>query len=311
MDKGDQQLIKEDRRGGFCLVFQNSHGLQMAEINKTFSQYGQVCDIRNVGFIMSYHFVTYQKLKQAERAVEGLKNHPKIKLAYHTKGKKNDNFNDDDSTKMNNRERKDSTKSDFQFKSNNLKKFNKNPSPKHKSEQKESGHSNFLIKKNYDEVSSDKLLNNGSSKNRESNSEVERYFHSRMNNKNKSLSPASSIHSNNVLSVSHYNSIDDRLPDLVTSNGRKYGQKKVLPSVELVFANIHEKFGIYYMLHLLEAYDPIAISSIHPTQRYCLVYLKSTGVAEEVERAYDGKFLCGRKLLVLPTKKLIEESKNC
>lgn len=87
----------------------------------------------------------------------------------------------------------------------------------------------------------------------------------------------------------------------------------IIPMQEVIVANIHKDYGVHYILHLFEKYDPIAatlVKTISETDiRYCNVYFKTAHDALSIEEEFDNFVLSERNLIVLRKSRLTDASK--
>uniref|UniRef100_A0A6V7I035 RRM domain-containing protein n=1 Tax=Bracon brevicornis TaxID=1563983 RepID=A0A6V7I035_9HYME len=87
---------------------------------------------------------------------------------------------------------------------------------------------------------------------------------------------------------------------------------KILDAHQLVVGNVHENYGIFFILHLLERFEPIYITEMEkmekPAIRYCHVYFKTAADAEAAEKAYDKTILEDRALIVMRPESLEKEA---
>ena len=98
---------------------------------------------------------------------------------------------------------------------------------------------------------------------------------------------------------------DECIPDLVQRKGQvsEKSQEVVIRSAkEVIVGNIPEHVTPAYILYLLEAYEPIAISHFYSAPktclRYCHVYFKKDKDALDAELQYDNYQLAGKRLIV-------------
>lgn len=84
--------------------------------------------------------------------------------------------------------------------------------------------------------------------------------------------------------------------------------KSVVIMQEVIVANIHVNYGVHYILHLFEKYNPISatlVKTIFKTDiRYCSVYFMNTENALATEKEFDNFALSGRNLIVLRKSQL-------
>ncbi|OXU31438.1 hypothetical protein TSAR_004716 [Trichomalopsis sarcophagae] len=89
--------------------------------------------------------------------------------------------------------------------------------------------------------------------------------------------------------------------------------KEVIPllassAFEVIVANLHYSVGAAYVLHLLEKYEPLAVSYVktvpYKNIRYCSVYFKTAVQAMKAERRLDCLDLNGNRLMVLRPSRL-------
>ncbi|XP_012281225.1 uncharacterized protein LOC105700161 [Orussus abietinus] len=89
-------------------------------------------------------------------------------------------------------------------------------------------------------------------------------------------------------------------------------QIKIIPSGEVIVANIPPNLSVHYIMHILEMYEPICISAVmtvpHLSLRYCHVYFKLTQVAQQVQKIFDNHEISGHKLIVLTPESLETEA---
>ncbi|XP_011162936.1 uncharacterized protein LOC105198005 [Solenopsis invicta] len=89
-----------------------------------------------------------------------------------------------------------------------------------------------------------------------------------------------------------------------------FSEFEFIPMQELIVANIHISYGMYYILHLLQKYNPISATCVKITEktwtRYCHVYFKTAQDAEAAEEEFDNFYLSSKKLIVLRKSRLME-----
>lgn len=290
----ERQMVERDASGTFCILFRNDNALKMDEIQNIFSQYGTVHNIKVGGNSTGYHFIRYRSFNEAISAVNGLKNHPSIKLARHALKNRNNITGAISKDKQNSKGK--ITQNNKSKNKDVMKNQNCNPSadsaPIWDSARTETPTQELM--QSFDQIS---LHSELSVKNKQQHS------------KGKNFKPKAS----NQDSFSNYR---PTVPGLIKSNGDQVPgmpvqKKTVVPAEDVVVANLHPSINPAYVLHFLEKYEPISVTKIRTVPktsiRYCHVYFKSREIAMEVENQYDEKMLSGQKLIVLRPCRLIEE----
>ncbi|XP_023245619.1 uncharacterized protein LOC111642972 [Copidosoma floridanum] len=87
----DGPLWSVDSVGNYWLMFPNKHALGIEEIREIFSEFGYVKNVTQAGNEKGLRFVQFTTLKDTERAIENLEDHPTISLRKHRPPKKNKN----------------------------------------------------------------------------------------------------------------------------------------------------------------------------------------------------------------------------
>ncbi|XP_018338254.1 PREDICTED: uncharacterized protein LOC108746159 [Trachymyrmex septentrionalis] len=85
-----------------------------------------------------------------------------------------------------------------------------------------------------------------------------------------------------------------------------------IPMQDIIVANIHQNYGVHYILHLFEKFSPVSatvVKTISKTNiRYCHIYFKTVQDAVAVEEEFDNFDLFGKNLIVLRESRLINEA---
>ncbi|EGI59310.1 PREDICTED: uncharacterized protein LOC105151992 [Acromyrmex echinatior] len=85
-----------------------------------------------------------------------------------------------------------------------------------------------------------------------------------------------------------------------------------IPMQDIIVANIHQNYGVHYILHLFEKFSPVSatvVKTISKTNiRYCHIYFKTVQDAIAVEEEFDNFDLFGKNLIVLRESRLINEA---
>lgn len=338
--EGTTTLWSQDDMGFYWLMFPNRAALSMDEIRAIFSQFGSLKNVTRAGDDRGLRFVQFFTLESTMRAVESLAEHPTITLKPHRqhkkKGKQNNNKNGEISNEDNN-----STNA-----SNNEHDYKKNLFKRNKSES-----NYFTIPSSNDTVSPPRGLLNFLDDNDDCNTEsehsgktdeqsfsknmspifsktnCERVLSNGLNTKNDNVSTETSTHMKKTTDPSrstfngrcnNCNKDNDniQLPDLIIKENSlpdKLKKKNILDAGEIIVGNIDKNYGVGYVLHLLENYDPIAISYIKQVPetgiRYCHVYFKNIQDSINVEKQFDMLKLKKNNLIVMRPCKLLEEAK--
>ncbi|XP_076627946.1 uncharacterized protein LOC143345072 [Colletes latitarsis] len=281
MDISKYYARKSD--GSYVVHFPNAQGTSLDELNKIFSAFGKVLSVDDRGLC----FVRYQHLMDAKTCIESLQNHPFIKILPH-KSKQKQNLNTK-TRKTNNQNYSGNESCNSQSKdTKTLKSFKKNVDDQKYSESvcSESSCTNSL-----------KSIDNDS---RSSRASSLKYFVNKDTKKNKSSCDKSEIPS--LIS-------NDQI--FMSDNGYSTLNGIAVPAQEVIVANVHPKFGIHYILHLFEKYNPISASfmTIIPKTkiRYCHVYFQTPEEALAVEKEFDMQVLHGNNLIVLRSQKLMQD----
>lgn len=307
------KLVARDANGTFCILFQNRHSLEMEEIEQIFSQFGKVFNIKSAGDARGYRFVRYKFFDEAEKAIKGLKDHPTIKLAHHRSKNKTNQENQDTiaSTKENTNDNNFAGKKQFNKNPNNNKKYQKenNEYEKNASQSISDAEETNSIRSRRNSIRS-----SFSARNSFSNEEQNLDACPNLGNRNgmKHTKPPSSLKNGAIRK-----SFGDKIPDRITRSGKIVNEnnvpkKIILNAEEVIVGNIPPNFGASYILHLLDSFEPVAISKINVVPkrdtRYCHVYFKSLQDSMGAERKFDQMHLSGQKLVVLRTCRLMEEA---
>ena len=335
-------LIDRDPKGTYCILFQNRYELEIDEIKNLFSQFGKIENINCAGDKRGYRFIRYNTYDEAERALIGLKDHPKITFAPSRKKAQENQSSDrrsfshknksggsgfkqrrisngeNDAEKALNKNTRDETP--WGDKSPHFKGSETKSSKKNSEQTPWSNKSPLLedpeikLSKNYNEETpwGDKLplLKGSERKPNKTNTNVPR---------NTKLLPTKDSENRILPSNSDQTNAgktsEEEIPDLIstaTSAPKNKYKKKILEAQEIIVGNIHVEYGAAFILHLMEKFEPIAISKIFSTpkheKRYCHVYFKTVQDAIEVENKFDKLRLSGQELVVLRPARLIKEA---
>lgn len=311
-------MIEKDRSGTYCILFKNNKGLEITDITEIFSEFGTISSIKTGGDKTGYHFIRYKHLNEAVGAVEGLKNHPLIRLAYHSPKNQNGTNGAIPKKKIN-------------FKG----KFSQNSTKKSQDDQ------NQTFDKSEDSMwdsvrlkSEETNLNKSMDSDQVSiSSRVSMRNHNVGFNKNHSRGGSRSNRSNDTQhnvenNISEYHQgnskkFNTNSPKLSESDGHFHSdlninhlqEQNTVLAEEVVVANLHSNVTAAYILHVFEKYEPIAVTKIKTVPkskyRFCHVYFKTREIAMKAEDEYDETALFGQKLIVLRPNRLIDEATNC
>lgn len=322
----------KDDLGLYCIVFPNKNALSNEEIKEIFSAFGNVLSVTCAGDAKGHRFVRYASLEEVIKAIEGVKGHQKVKLIYH-KSKTNNqgqkNINDgankgrekDTNTRSN--RRTTSPSSDGDRKMNNQQQKQNFRKKNFKTEEEIS-----LQDSSFDDTASISSQSSGKASIsqryqnilRKSNSSGQKIVKETVNRSVSESMPALGATPKRTISktleskLEKMNINEDEIPDLVRTRTKKIDKSE--PKIKIVNAecvtvgNIHPEFGPAYILHLLDLYDPIAITYVqlvpNTNIRYCHVYFKTISEVVKVEKAFDGQDLNGQKLVVISQTRLLE-----
>ncbi|XP_043254367.1 uncharacterized protein LOC122398507 [Colletes gigas] len=265
--------------GSYVVHFPNSEGTSLDEINKIFSAFGKVLSIDDRGLC----FVRYQHLMDAKTCVESLQNHPFIKILPHknkisTESKQKQNLN---------KKTKESCKSQLK---------NTMTSKSFKKDVDDQKYSESVCSEN----SCTNSLKSIDNDNHSSRTSPLKHFVNKDTKRNKSSRD------------------EDEIPSLISNDQIFMSDNEcstwngiAVPAHEVIVANVHPKFGIHYILHLFEKYNPISASfmTVVPKAkiRYCHVYFQTPEEALAVEKEFDTQILHGNNLIVLRSQKLMQD----
>ena len=336
------KLIDKDPKGTYCILFQNKHELHLDEIKNLFSQFGKIEKINTARGKRGYCFIRYNTYDEAEKALIGLKDHPKIAFAP-VKNRYQENSERKDfsiATKLGgsgSKQRRTSHGHNVSEKALTKNTREETPwgdksshftgqetkSPKKNNEKTPLGNKSALLKdleiklqKNWDEETpwGDKLPLVKSPAKRPHK------IHTNFHRNTESLSTKGSEKRHQFLPLnsnqtSAEKTSEEEMPDLISTAGnselKNKNKKKILEAQEIIVGNIHVEYGAGYILHLMDKFEPIAISNISTTpkhgRRYCHVYFKTVKNAVEVENKFDKLSLSGQKLVVLRPEHLMKE----
>lgn len=337
----DSPLWSKDEANTYWLLFPNKHALSRDEIREIFSKYGKVLNLTAAGDERGFRFVQFGCLEDVERAVENLKNHPTVNLIQHRPKKKQQNSQNSNS---NNKETSSNPRRNFYQR----KSTDKNSS----STQLADDLNDLSIHNEQNSFQDDKNLDNSAHNDTASvcSNTPKRtvippanasYTSPQSNRLNQLSTPKTAAgmspsdwklkllkvrgtHANTFpppssqsssLNASANNVKDDEIPNLVSKDqigSNKEPRKLIFNAEEVIVANIHDEYGSAFILHLLDEYEPLAVTYIKvlpgTETRYCHVYFKSVTHSIEVETHFDGYELEGKELLVLRPCTLMEEA---
>ncbi|XP_018368904.1 PREDICTED: uncharacterized protein LOC108764963 isoform X1 [Trachymyrmex cornetzi] len=102
--------------------------------------------------------------------------------------------------------------------------------------------------------------------------------------------------------------------DVISTLNKTRNSSKIvnIPMQDIIVANIHQNYGVHYILHLFEKFSPISatvVKTISKTNiRYCHIYFKTVQDAVAVEEEFDNFDLSGKNLIVLRESRLINDA---
>ena len=76
----EEKYYSLEKDGTYCLGFPNRYALLNNDIERIFSNFGNVISVRASGDEKGFRFVRYRLQEEAERAVEGLKQNKMIRI---------------------------------------------------------------------------------------------------------------------------------------------------------------------------------------------------------------------------------------
>ena len=170
-----EKLIKQDmHNGAYAVIFQNLNRLDTEEIKEIFSKFGNVISVQVTGNETGYRFVRFESYNDAQKAVDGIKNHSTIKLLPHRKKNKNneENFNTGSKSKYSTNRRTDNG---YNSKMNEE---NCNTGSKSKNNM------NRKTDNGYDSKMNEENYNTGSKSKNNTNCKTDNEFDSKMNEEN-------------------------------------------------------------------------------------------------------------------------------
>lgn len=319
-----QKYYHKRQDGSYSVHFANNNGLSLEEVRQIFSQYGYCLSVDNRGSEFGLCFIRYKTLEEVQRCLDGIKRNPTISILPQ-KNKINSNgvtkktYNKTDNVKH---VPESSTKSES------------DSNKKQSSSKIGSGILNFLEQRRsnrikHDDTHSESFSDISSLSFRRSIIGDNEHFKTDKDATgftqfekpeslvNSTFKPSSSNKFNRIFNT-------DEIPDLVSaeqkspalstfsSQSSKMAKYKIIPAQHVIVANVHQKFGIHYILHLFEKHNPISVSLMKTTPvtniRYCHVYFKMSQEAAATEKEFDNFPLCGNNLIVLTQERLIEEA---
>ncbi|GAB1859558.1 Myb-like protein i protein [Camponotus japonicus] len=341
------KYYKVGKDGNYIVHFANKKELNIDEIRKLFSSYGNVVSVYvNGEKINGLVFVRYKSLQETVKCLKGLQNNDMIsilpqkdKINGTVKNTDQENSNHGQSAEM--QDSFQGFNKQFDSNSNYDKKFSKteeklnhnttsdrnrfhstnnflNTDSQSLNDDNKSAitHSDFLISDK--QISSrQRSFNNYEVTNYDQEQQHKSKFHS-------FTKPDININVNKDVS-------DDKIPALISdtkikqkdfdavSNSSSQSRIKntsskvmIIPMQEIIVANIHASYDVHYILHLFKKYDPIsatvAETTLETNIRYCHVYFKTIQDAVTVEEEFDNFDLSGENLIVLRVSRLIEEA---
>lgn len=287
--------------------------MEIDEIQEIFSQFGQIFSLKTGGDKTGYHFIRYKFLNEAITAVEELKNHPVIKLAFHSPKNRNNENGTIAKEKKNYKGKftynnKSKNKEDNQTHNKSADSFSIWDSVREGQEINSNQSLDCDQLSLHSEVSSrSKQTHSGRQNSRaESINSDYKNFYTRPNHGN--------YKSKQTKKVTH-RSQDYDIPGLIKSNTQVMPDNRikrtVIPAEEVIIANLHSDISAAYVLHLFDKYEPIGVTKIKTVEdsniRFCRVYFKTREIAMEVENEYDETAVFGQKLVVLRPCRLVDE----
>lgn len=329
-------LIDGGKDGSYCILFANHHGLEKEEVESIFLQFGRLINVKfHNGNKNDICFVRYESMEDAVRAVEGLKDDPKIRLLEHKKKKQRNEYHSERAQGNGyGQQNCNGIKYRQNIQENDQSAFNRNGNFK---EDIHHGNSNDnlprgpkYMNENQKQIDfpSEANSTNGNQKHPDL---TQRLMSAKLYQKPNNLphdpkAPNQGNLENNDkipdlvdcnekrMTTIKNQSID--VPELVTASGKTLGmispKKQIIIAQEVIVANIPIEYGSPYMLHLFDRYEPLAISHImvepRTSKRYCHVYFKSSEESQQVEKSFDKKLLLDQSLVVLRSNQLLEFS---
>lgn len=339
------RVCKKDKT--YTLHFANKKGLDLDEIKELFSSYGNVVAAFVGGDHGGLRFVKYNTLEETIRCIKALQNDDKISLLPHKNkianemtstticGKQFNSFSNHNETNRQEKLSENEEKPIYNTKTSDRGKFadsnNFSDNTSHSSRQDYKSNAYDIRHRNTDsQMLDEKYLSSRQQNpiNNENHNQVmnrkqqETTFYSSkieadtkmdrdMRNSTPKIMPK--LTSDTDVNLKEFETMSQILSDISLNEIKNSSKYIFIPMQEIIVANIDIKYGVHYILHLLEKYSPISstfmkISSINV--RYCRILFKTPQDAVAVEEEFDNFDLAGKKLVVLRTSRVIDETIN-
>ncbi|KAJ8680768.1 hypothetical protein QAD02_016555 [Eretmocerus hayati] len=315
--EAEQLILKDSRAETYCISFLNAKGFKRDEIERIFSQFGPIASINETGTERGYRFVRYPTYGDARNAVEGLRDHPHIKL-FPPHDRKNAGANNSGSQQKKS-DRKNDRKSGRKQSAHSRDMPQRNEQRQHQNmtapwKQGTNTVDNFNAgREEWNESSHQQNVKAPWEQGRNGESDFNPNRGERNGHHHQQNTTAPWDHSTNgdgdfPMSRGE-KSLDDRWEERKPGAFDANSQIQLVIAGEVIVGNIHPDFGSPYILHLLDSFEPIAITKIkilpQTSIRYCHVYFKSHSQSMKVEKQFDGMNLSQQKLIVLRPDRLV------
>lgn len=316
-----ENYYKIETDGTFSIHFPNYKKLSIDEIKELFSPHGDVVSVNTAGSINGLRFVKFKTVEEISRSLEAFRNSDTIRILPQKKFQNGKNKIDKKFSKQQITSSKDDSFSSLSHTSNQaIKQHNRS-------------HSNGSSSDTCSQGSRHRYrLNTNTIKCNKSNSPLSDSLHIQQNYNN-SIAPTLNndlevikrFHIDNYMNK---DMLDYKIPALISKsdvrdkeydsvsnyslrNATKISSKAIIiPMQEIIVANIHANYGVHYILHLFERYNPISATLIKKIPetgvRYCHVYFRTLQDAIAIEEKFDNFFLSEKNLIVLRKSRLIE-----
>lgn len=291
----ENKLYTQESDGSYTVNFPNKHALTNQEIKDRFSPFGKVLSIRCAGDDRGFRFVRLGSYEEVVAAIVGFRNDPSVQLKERRVKNKSNGF--------------ENRNGNGSFENRNGRHQNEGGQNRNWRTRSENGDDRKSEKDENDRVSiSPHMTTRGSSTISARliqvrspavsvNGEEPKMTLEKVNDVRNKVSEAFSDKEsrNGDENVEGPN----KMPPLVIA---KNNSAQVVMAQEVVVANIHDNYGCAFILHLLEKFNPLAITEMsyvkHSKLRYCHVFFRSEVEANNAIQGYDDFNLMGKKLIM-------------
>lgn len=305
-----EKFYKKLKDGSYAVHFANRNKLNHGEITEIFSEYGMVLSVSTKGENTGLIHIRYKYLNDVISCLKGLQNNNLINILFQKDKKYSNQLLENPHNKTLNERQVNSFST---FDETSLETVGKQTHDIKNSNWKNDSNNSW------DTVSQNSKCNykpNTMKYEKPGSSIIKSELHSSPMTDgniyiNKTIFDNKTSNLNFANRQEEFNEISDfSVPQLF--DAKDASSKKVIQLQEIIIANIHEDYGIHYILHLLEKYDPVSATfvKIIPKNkiRYCSIFFKAITDAIAVEKEFDNYVLFGKKLIVLRKSRLMEEA---